>query len=32
MEENTPVITSYCDYIENLSDGLEKTLNKKMKI
>lgn len=29
MKENTSIITSYCDYIENLSDGLEKTLNKK---
>lgn len=28
MEENQPIITSYCDYIENMSECEEKQLNK----
>lgn len=29
MADNTPIINSYCDYIINMSDSLEKDLNKK---
>ncbi len=29
MADNTPIINSYCDYIINMSDSLEKELNKK---